>query len=344
MATNNFIVTSLPAYVQESKDMLLTNFALVGTATRRRGITIQTGIKTSAYINYMEVDPTLQDGTDCGFSASGDIELTQRKIDTAPIKVNLDVCPRKLLGKYAEYLVRNNANEQDLPFEQFIVDGLLASINKKIEKLIWQGDKTAHSSDTDLKWIDGWLAIAEDESTVVDATIASGASAYQGLLTVYAAIPDEAIERGAEIYVSPAIYRVFMQEMVQMNFYHYSGAVEAAPQEFYLPGTDTRVVSTPGLAGDLHVLATFPKNLVYGTDMEGDEEDIKIWFSDDDDVFKIKILWSSGVQFAFPQYVVLGAFSAALSIPTVSTLGSIAANVAALNDADKVFKTEAQGA
>ena len=48
MATNNFIVTSLPAYVQESRDLLLKNFALVGTATRRRGITLQTGVKKDA--------------------------------------------------------------------------------------------------------------------------------------------------------------------------------------------------------------------------------------------------------------------------------------------------------
>lgn len=342
MATNNFIVTSLPAYVQENRDMLLKNFALVGTATRSRGISIQTGIKLNAYINYMEVDPTLQDGTDCGFSALGDIAPTQRTISTAAIKVNMDVCPRKLLGKYAEYLVRNNANEQDLPFEQYIMDGLIASINRKIEKLIWQGDKTAHSGDTDLKWIDGWLAIATDDAEVVDATIAAGSTAYQGILTVYALIPEEALERGAEIYVSPAIYRVFMQEMVQANYYHYSGPVEAAPQEFYLPGTDTRVVSTPGLAGDLHVLATFPRNLIYGTDMEGDEEDIKIWFSDDDDVFKVKVLWSSGVQFAYPGMVVLGAFSAAPTMPTGPVLNTIATHVASLDSAEKVFKTSAQ--
>ena len=342
MATNNFIVTSLPAYVQENKDMLLKNFALVGTETRRRGITIQTGIKLNAYINYMESSPTLQDGTDCGFSASGDITLTQRQINTSPIKVNMDICQRKLLGKYPEYLIRNNATEEDLPFEKFIMDGVIFELNKKIEKLIWQGDKTEHSSDNDLKWIDGWIAIAKEESEVIDRAITSGSSAYDGILQVYMALPEEVIDRGAEIYVSPSIYRTFMQEMVMMNFYHYSGPMNAAPLEFYLPGTNTKVVYTPGLAGNLNIVGTFPKNLVYGTDMMGDEEDIKIWFSDDDDVFKLKILWSSGVQFAYPELVVLGTFAAAPIAPTSSTLNSIASNVAALNSEEKVFKTSAQ--
>ena len=342
MATENFIVTSLPEYVQTNRDMLLKNFALVGTATRRRGITIQTGVKTKAYINYMEVDPVLQDGSDCGFSAEGDITLTQRTVETALIKVNMDICPKTLLGKYAEYLVTIGAGREDLPFEQFIVDGILASLNRKIEKLSWQGDKTVHSSDNDLKWIDGWLAIAGDESDVIDEAITAGTSAYGGIQQVYMALPEEALERGAEIYVSPAIFRTFMQEMVQMNYYHYSGPQNAAPAEFYFPGTSTMVVSTPGLSGSLNILATFPKNLVYATDMMGNDETIKIWFSDDDDVFKLKVEWNMGVQFAFPNFVVLGTFAEAPVLVPSSSLASIAQDVAELNGADKVFKTQAQ--
>lgn len=359
MATNNFIVTSLPAYVQESRDLLLKNFALVGTATRRRGITLQTGVKKDAYINYLEVDPTLQDGTGCGFSALGDVELSQRTVNTAAIKVNLDICARTLIGKYAEYLVRQNANDENLPFEQEVMDGLVAEINKKIEKLIWQGDKVGKSSDTDLKWIDGWLKIATDDSAVIDATIASGSSALQGLMAVYAAIPEEVLLRdNAMIFVAPAIYRAFLSEVVAANLYHYAGPNAAAPQEFWLPGTNVRVVNTPGLAGSLSVLATHPRNLVYATDMEGDAEDIKLWFSDDDDVFKLKVLWNSGVQFAFPEQVVLAKFPAAPSVivpsgsasgsADLSTLetkvGQIATEVTALNSGDKVFKTQEQGA
>ena len=102
-----------------------------------------------------------------------------------------------------------------------------------------------------------------------------------------------------------------------------------------------KVVNTPGLSGSLSVLATFPRNLVYGTDMEGDEEDIRLWFSDDDDVYKLKVLWNSGVQFYHPKQVVLAAFPAAPAISVGTGIQSIAADVAALNDANKVFKTQA---
>ena len=342
MATDNFVTTSLPEYVQTNRDILLKNFALVGTATRRRGITIQPGVKTKAYINYMEVDPTLQDGNGCGYSSAGSVTLTQREVETALIKMNLDICPDNLLGTYAEYLVKIAAGEQTLPFEQYVFDGVLATVNKKIEKLIWQGDKTTHSSDNNLKWINGWLSLAGSEDDVIDATIASGSSAYNGILQVYMLLPDEATERNAEIYVSPSIFKTFMQELVQLNYYHYSGPENAAPQEFYLPGTNTKVVSTPGLSGSLQILGTFPKNLVYATDLMSDSEQIDLKYNDKDEVFMLKVRWNSGVQFAFPEYVVTGTFPAAPVLPASTSIAAIAKDVAELNSEEKVFTTKAQ--
>ena len=284
--------------------MLLKNFALVGGGTRSR-ISVQTGIKSSAFINFIEVDPILQDGTGCGFSSQGEVELTQRKIDTAAIKVNLEICPKTLRGKYAEYLIRMNATEDSLPFEQYIMDGLINNLNKKTEVLMWQGDKN-NTSDANLKWVNGFLKIASSEDDVKEVAI-TGANVYDDIMAVYVALPVEVIERGGEIYVSPANYRKFLQEMVAKNYFHYASAVEAAPEEFFFPGTNVKVVSTYGLTGvNGAIVGTFAKNLFYGCDMEGDEEDIKVWFSDDDDLYKVKVLWNMGVQIAFPNMVVLG--------------------------------------
>lgn len=297
----NFVVTSLPAYVQENQDMLLKNFALVGS-TRKR-ISIQTGVKGSAHINFMEVDPTFQDGANCGFNSLGNVTLTQRTIETAAIKVNLDICPKTLRGKYAEYLISMSATEDQLPFEQYIMEGVTNSLSKNIEILMWQGDKSA-TGDNVKKWANGFLKIAETESDVIDVTL--GEDVFENIKSVYLALPEEVIVRGAEIYVSPATYRKFLAALVEKNYYHYASAVEAAPEEFYFPGTNAKVVMTPGLVGVDTILGTFAKNLFYGCDMEGDEELIKIWFSDDADLFKLKAEWNSGMQIAFPNMVVLG--------------------------------------
>ena len=173
---SNFVVTSLPAYVQENRDLLIKNFALVGGETRKR-ISVQTGVKKDEYINYLNLTPTFQSGAGCGFSAQGGAALTQRLIETARFKVNMEFCPDTLVGKYAEYQVSINASENaSLPFEAFIMEALTNEIVKKIETTIWQGVKAS-----DL--IDGFLTIAKAESDVVDVTIA-GTSAYEDILAV----------------------------------------------------------------------------------------------------------------------------------------------------------------
>ena len=294
----NFVVTSLPAYVQDNKDLLIKNFALVGGETRKR-ISVQTGIKKDEHINYLNLTPTFQSGVGCGFTAQGEATLTQRLIETARFKVNMEFCPDTLIGKYAEYQVSINASENEsLPFEAYIMDALTNEIVKKIETTIWGGVKAS-----DL--IDGFLTLAKADSDVVDVVI-EGTSAYADILKVYNAMSEYTLEQGGEIYVSPAKFRAFMQEMVEKNYFHYNPG-NAEPSEFLLPGSNVKVVRTPGLAGKTEVVGTFAKNMYYGCDLENAAEDIKVWYSDDDDLIKVAAKWNMGVQFAFPGEVVLGA-------------------------------------
>ena len=294
----NFVVTSLPAYVQDNKDLLIKNFALVGGETRKR-ISVQTGIKKDEHINYLNLTPTFQSGVGCGFTAQGEATLTQRLIETARFKVNMEFCPDTLIGKYAEYQVSINASENEsLPFEAYIMEALTNEIVKKIETTIWGGVKGS-----DL--IDGFLTLAKADSDVVDVVIA-GTSAYADILKVYNAMPEYTLEQGGEIYVSPAKFRAFMQEMVEKNYFHYNPG-NAEPGEFLLPGSNVKVVRIPGLAGKTEIVGTFAKNMYYGCDLENAAEDIKVWYSDDDDLIKVAAKWNMGVQFAFPAEVVLGA-------------------------------------
>lgn len=306
MAVTNFLVSSLPAYVKTNEDLIVKSFALVGTETRRR-IGLQTGIKKDAYLNYLDLTPSFQDGAGCGFNPLDSITLSQREISTATIKVDGEICPETLLGKYAEYLVRVSATENDLPFEQYIIDTLVAQINKGIESMIW----TASISGGDL--INGFLAQMGADTDVLTESITAGTSAYEGINQVYMAIPEEALERGAAIFVSPAIFRAFVSDLVALNYYHYAGPMAEAPNEFVFPGSDVRVIKTPGLSGSLKIVGTFPENLVYGTDGENDSESVDLWWSQDNRDFRYEVKWNSGVAYHFPDQIVLGTFAAAPS-------------------------------
>lgn len=304
MATNNFIVSSLPAYVKENQDVLIDQVAIMGPTINR--MAKQTGIKKSAYLNYLDVRPVLQPGAGCGFTPQGEIELTDRELNVAVIKVNMDVCPDKLRGTFAEYLIRTRAGEQPLPYEEEITNAIVAFINEALEKAIWQGDTA--SLDPNLANFDGLLKIAAGESDVIAPTIT--ATTYRGIVAqVLAAIPDAARKRGAVIYLSPEAFEGYLLELVNANLYHYSGPQNEAPVEWVIPGTNVKVVRTEGLAGAGAVMATYDRNLYYGTDMEDDKEVFSITYDETDEIFRIKVRWASGVQIAFPDRVVLADIS-----------------------------------
>lgn len=320
MATENFIVTTLPDYVEQNRDLIIREVVLRSSTIAR--IAKQTGIKTSAQLHYLDVDPVFQDGKGCGFTPQGTVELTDREITTGIIKVNMSICPDNLLGKWAEYLVKIGAGKEELPFEQYIIDGIVGAIQEKLEKAVWQGDTS--SSDSDLNRFDGFLKIANAEEDVIKMTIPSGTSAYDSIKQVLLKLPEK-IMNTASVFVSPALYRAFMFEMVEKDYYHYDGNHGSIPDDFEFPGTGNVVIMTPGLAGTQNILASSPRNMYYGTDLESNAEEVDIWFSKDDDVFKLKVKWNSGVQFAFPDEVVLATIA-----------GSAPANDAAPAAAKKV--------
>lgn len=296
-----FDKTGLRAYVEEHVGDLIRKVVLGG-----RSVDIfrkQTGIKSSATINLLDADPVFQNGAACGFNASGDVKLTQRVITTGLIKVNMDLCPETLEATYAEYLIKVAAGKETLPFEEYIVAQIAERIAAKLEKGVWQGD--TGSSDPDLARFDGLVKIIGAESTAVKGTDAKANGAYANIKTAIVAIPEAVLnQRGAtRVFVSPAIFRALSLELVEKNLFHYNPE-NGAPEEIAFPGTDVIVTKAVGLAGVDKIYAGNENNFFYGTDLESDAEEIKVWFSDDDDLFKLKARWNSGVQVAFPDEVV----------------------------------------
>lgn len=297
-AVTNFLVTGLADYVATNRDLIIASFGLPNSGTRGR-IGLQTGIKKDAYLNYLALTAVFQDGSSCGFNAQDEIALGNKEINTAAIKVDGQICPETLLGKYAEYLVRIRATENELPFERYIIDTLIGQINKGIEKLIWTGD----TSGTDL--IDGFLTQFAADANVVAVTLTGVTAAYDAVKTVYFAMPEEALEKGGVIFVDPAVFRALLNDLVVLNYYHYDMG-NANPEEILLPGTDVRVIKTPGLATTNAIVGTFADNLVYGCDMENDNESVDLWWSQDDRLFKYQVKWNSGVAYHFSEMIAVG--------------------------------------
>ena len=278
-------VSLLGTYVQENKDIILKDIVFGGEYGNTIPLmTKQLGIKTTEKIHPSTLNVVLQDVSgECGFHSDGELKFTDREIATKQKKVNMEFCLEKLLGKFAEYKVRVGANEDALPFEAEIIDGLVKSINKQVEKGVW----------TDLI-----------TNTDAQLTVASTGTAYERVMAVYMALPEEILE-DAVIFVSPATFREYVKDLVDKNFYHYNPA-DGDLEEIFIPGSGVKVRKAKGLAEqtDDVIFGTSPKNMIYGTDFMDNKEEIKAWFSDDNDTYRIKVRFNYGANVAYPDLVV----------------------------------------
>ena len=278
-------VSALGTYVQENKDIILKDIVFGGEYGNTIPLmTKQLGIKTTEKIHPSTLEAVLQDvNGECAFNPQGDLKITDRSITTSQKKVNMEFCLEKLLEKFAEYKVRVGANEDALPFEAEIIDGLVKSINKQVEKGVW----------TDLI-----------TNTDAQLTVASTGTAYERVMAVYMALP-EAVLEDAVIFVSPATFREYVNDLVNKNFYHYNPA-DGDLEEIFIPGSGVKVRKAKGLAEqtDDVIFGTSPKNMIYGTDFMDNKEEVKAWFSDDNDTYRIKVRFNYGANVAFPDLVV----------------------------------------
>lgn len=302
---SGYTKSGLSDYVKTNQDALIKGVVL-GTVA---GDTIpnlrkQFGVKTKERLNLLDVDPALQDGSNCEFSASGSTVFSEREIETAQIKAQDQYCDKQLLGKFAEYQVKIAAdkNASDMPFEGEILDEVVRKINEKMEKLVWQGDK----SDSDL--IDGFLtqaASSGESASTISVTAASGTAMYPRVKGVIEAIPEAILDK-AVVFVSPANYRKLVFELVEKNLFHYAPGADIEGKDVIFPGTEVRVHKTIGLIGSDLIYASAYENMVYGADLENDQEKVRFWYDDNSELYKYSIHWNAGVKTIYPDMVVLG--------------------------------------
>ena len=275
-------VDGLSQYVKENEGVIVKDIVFGGVY----GDTIplmakQLGIKTSERIHPSTVEAILQDVETCGFDAIGGLNISERTITTKQKKVNMEFCQETLLNKFAEYKVRVGADEGAMPFEGEILEGLVKSINKQVEAGVW----------SDLLNAEG-----------INGRTSASTDAYDRIMEAYMAIPEEILE-DAVIFVSPATFRAYVKALVDKNFYHYNPA-DGDLNEMFIAGSGVKVRKAYGLKDTNDIYATSPKNMIYGTDFLNNKEEVKVWFSDDDDVFKVKVRFNYGAQVAFPDLVV----------------------------------------
>lgn len=283
-------LSSLTAYVDENKIGLIRKSAL-GARTLDY-IKIQTGVVGPTAVNLLNTTIEFGDGGSCGWNEKGASTVSQRVITPALLKVNMSFCDKQMAKYFMNHEVNVAAGRATLPFEEAFVGDVVEKTGAKLDDVIWNGVTVGGTK------YKGYLDILAD-AEIEKAT--KGANVYESVKNVYSAIDANILDK-AVIFVGLDTFRALVLELTKENLYHYNPTVDAI-FEFVLPGTTTKVVGVPGLNGKNVIVAGNPEHMFYGTDMTGDEEVFKMWYSDDNQEFRLNINFAAGVQFAFPDQV-----------------------------------------
>lgn len=297
---NPDIAQEIKGYVDESNESLIAKTVLGGQSVSLFGL--QTGVKGDTAINLLDTDVELQSALDCGFTPKGSNKISRRVLKPVYLKVNMQWCDKNFLDTYAQHMVKIAAGMKTLPYAEEFTAGIVARVNESLETMLYQG-----VSDVGKTEFDGLITLLGKESTAIKVGTNTG-TAYEKLLKVYNAVPEVAHKDDLVILVAPSLYREFVQELVKANMYHYDA--NDANEQTYLPGTSVPVIPVEGLipttanAGKEFIIALRKSNVIYGTDMSNDQEKFDFWYSADDQVFKLAIEFTAGVQVAYPEEVV----------------------------------------
>lgn len=287
-------VSALTAYVEEQRLPLIRKTVFAAPSTKY--FNLQTGIKHSAALNILNTEVAFGDGATCGWNEAGTSSFSQRTLEVGNYKVNMSFCDKAMLKYWNGYEVRVAAGQKSLPFEEDFVAGIIDGVRVKLENMIWKGVKATDK-------MDGLLTILKAEGSVIKPTIDSSSTIYEKTIAAYKAIPASKLE-SASIFMGVDNFRDLVLELTAKNLYHYSPEVDSA-LEIVLPGTNTKVRGVAGLNGEKAIVAADGENIYFGVDMEGDEERFDLWYSQDNQEFRLAINFNAGVQVAFPDEVVL---------------------------------------
>ena len=295
-------LSKLTKYVQEQRVPLINEVSLKAATVPY--LSWQSDIKTSAKLNLLNTSVAFKSGLECNWTGGSSQALSQRELKTGVIKVEQAYCVRAMADYWAQYQVRIAADPGVLPFEEDFTNGIVKAVDEAVEKAVWQGDTS--SSVENLKYFDGFLKIIDAEPDKVEVDTASLTTVYDKVKAVYAAIPAKAFERGeVQIFMGSDDYRTLVQELVTANLYHYNPGDAGKGNEYMLPGTDIKVIGVNGLNGKHRIVAGSKENMFIGFDLEGADKEFKLWYSEDNDTYRLRIVFNAGVQVAFPNEVVI---------------------------------------
>jgi hypothetical protein len=304
-----FNVTGLTNYTNELSTELVVRslFGSKTAAVLQAAGQVQVGVKSAEALNILSSDVFFQaDG--CGYSASGNTTFSQRVITVGKIKIEETLCPKTLEAKWLQTQMVPGS-PTSIPFEEQIGQEKASRIAKLIEVSMWQGDTATSNTNPNTNRFDGFNKIIDAASA---STVSGNTSAATAITTaniedlidnMYNAAPaDIADADDLVLFVGIDTYKKYTTALRASNLFHY--AADSEGMEIMIPATNVKMIAVGGLNGTNRMFLARVSNMFVGTDLANEEEELKFWYSEDNDEVRFRASFKYGVQIAFPDQLV----------------------------------------
>ena len=304
--------SGLSTYTKQLVKPLLTS-AVTGAKTQKMiidgGIVIPNA-KSVVAIPLMDTDAVFGSQS-CSFDASGTTTFSQRSITVGKVKVEEKICPKDLEAYFTQEALKAGSTYEDFgnaDFQKAYLDKKNARIASQLETAIWQGDTS--SATANLNKFDGLIKLINAGSPI-DANV----SAYTGIATItggitasnviaategiYKAIPAAIINKGdVKIFVGSDWYRTLIMAYRADKMFAYNPQ-DTGAGSFVLPATNIEVVQVNGLNSTDKAYAISLSNLALAVDLQDEEMNYTMWYSQDNNDVRFRAEWKMGVNVAY---------------------------------------------
>lgn len=310
-------LATLSAYTRQSVKPLL-QAAVFSSKTQQMiksgGITL-TNVKSSEAIPQFDTDAVF--GTQsCSFDPSGTTSFTQRTVTVGKIKVEEKICPKDMEAYFLQEALKAGSTYEDFgnaEFQKAYLDRKNMKIAAQLETAIWQGD--TGSGNANLNKFDGLIKLIAAGSPVN-----ANVSGYTGIAPITTIGPTNVIAaikgmknaipaalKGATdvvIFCGYDVYDMYVDAGIAANLFHYDFNDKSNYGGLTVPGTGIKLEAVHGLDGTGKLYATRLSNIVEAVDLQGEEENYKMWYSEDNNDVRFRAEWKYGVNVAYTTEVV----------------------------------------
>lgn len=314
-----FVVSGLTDYTKEVKtDLLVKSMFSSKTASLLQGAgQVVPGIKSAEILPLLSSDIYFQaDG--CGYSPSGTTTISKRTLTVGKVKVEETLCPKTLETKYTQIGLAAGSPVDMGVFQEQIGNEKAAGIAEAIETAIWQGDATGGSGNN--AFFDGFLTILDDlgfggagdpiqgnPSTgggYTQLTSLTSSNIDEAIAKIYSLLPAAILDK-SDLFIAMGTdtFRTYKSWLLTANLFHYA-ATETAPLEIVDPLSGIKIYGLNGMNGTNKIVAGRWSNFFIGTDMMNEEENWKLFYSDDNDEVRFRASFKYATQVAYPSEIV----------------------------------------